>query len=150
MHAAAQSGHTETMELLLKYGAKINERDLIGATPLDLAIAAGHIYVVKYLLEKGANPNQDMNPLGSPLLFSTSLGFYNFEIMKLLLEAGANPNSIDFKGNTPLHNVVERGEIEAIKLLLDFGADPNIKNNEGKTPNELTIDPEIKKLFGTK
>ena len=53
IHEASNYGHVELVELLIKYGAKVN--DHIGPiTPLHDASQNGHFEVVKLLLKAGA------------------------------------------------------------------------------------------------
>lgn len=54
IHWAADSGHINIIELLLKNGADINLRDSDGQTAVHYAASCGHLECVKYLLAKGA------------------------------------------------------------------------------------------------
>src|SRR5262249_49761230 len=61
--------------------------------PLVNAARNGHIELVRFLLERGANPNEPepgFAPHGGALLAAVS--GKHLEIVKLLLEHGANPN----------------------------------------------------------
>ncbi|UWX11127.1 CRPV-018 [Crowpox virus] len=55
LHRAASVGSLELIELFLSYGVNVDIKDKIGNTPLFYALH--YPYVVKALLEKGANPN---------------------------------------------------------------------------------------------
>lgn len=57
IHWAADSGHTNIIELLLKSGADINRQDAEGQTALHYAASCGHVNCVKFLLEKAADKN---------------------------------------------------------------------------------------------
>jgi ankyrin repeat protein len=69
--------------------------------PLRCAAGAGHLEVVKLLLDRGANPNEPepgIAPHGGAL--HAAIGGKHFEIVKLLLERGANPNAtVESSGN---------------------------------------------------
>ena len=82
----------------------------------------GKINFVKYLLEKGVDPNSH---LGSALSYSSLNG--HDKIVKILLDAGADVN---INNGTPLRYASTRGQAETIKILLDAGADVHAKNDE--------------------
>lgn len=54
IHWAADRGHVNIIELLLKNGANIDLQDVDGQTPLHYAASCGHLNCVKFLLKKGA------------------------------------------------------------------------------------------------
>lgn len=57
LYIAAQRGHTEVVEILIKNGANVNENDN-GWTPLQTASLKGREKVVEVLLKNGANINE--------------------------------------------------------------------------------------------
>ncbi|EGR33296.1 hypothetical protein IMG5_056750 [Ichthyophthirius multifiliis] len=59
LHWAAKRGNSQISEVLIKYGADVNSRDIIGRTPLLLAINKGHDEIVQILLENKASPWSD-------------------------------------------------------------------------------------------
>lgn len=67
-----------------------------------------------------------------PLLFGTSR-----------LQLASSPiNQHDSAGNAPLHNAIERGQIDMVERLLQQGADPNLLTKHGSmkyTPLHLAI-----------
>ena len=56
LHRAAALGACEVAATLLAYGADINARDDLGATPLHDATTYGHPDMVEFLLQDGADP----------------------------------------------------------------------------------------------
>ncbi len=91
--------------------------------PLRCAAGAGHIEVVKLLLERGANPNEPepgIAPLGGAL--HTAIGGKHYEVVKLLLEHGANPNApVESSGNCASMAKHVGASKELISLLASYG-----------------------------
>jgi ankyrin repeat protein len=139
--ATRQSGSAETIRALVAKGADPNATDALGGTALMLAAETGDVEVVKLLIEKGANMNQQASPgFGMPRIGNAPNGpppdpatgytaliaageAGNLEVVKLLLEKGADPNRRMVMGFTPLMMATQRGDVEAMRLLLAKGAD---------------------------
>lgn len=115
---AAFFGHWKVCDLLINHGADPNAViDKTGETPLHNALSkAGRPYfhyVVRLLLEKGANPN-----------VATVPG----------IETGAFMRDIRTCGETPLHRAAAYAGPDTIELLLKHGADKMAKDANGDTP----------------
>ncbi len=91
--------------------------------PLRNAAGAGHIEVVKLLLERGANPNQPepgIAPHGGAL--HAAIGGKHLAIVKLLLEHGANPNAeVESSGNCLSMAKFAGAPQEMIDLIASYG-----------------------------
>ncbi|KAL4805762.1 ankyrin repeat-containing domain protein [Aspergillus unguis] len=80
-----------------------------------------HTDGVKYLLQRGADPNV-LDGLGqSALHFAVNGGYRRLGIVELLLQRGADPNIRDYEGMTPITQTV--GDLDILRLLVDNGAD---------------------------
>lgn len=55
-HSAAGKGDFKTVKKMIKNGRSINEKDAFGATPLIIATVSGKVDIVKFLLNKKADP----------------------------------------------------------------------------------------------
>lgn len=130
----------DILDLLLKNGININQKNKINYTPLALAIRLESVEIVKFLLEKNAAIDLIIHELS---LLHLAVITKNYEIIKLLVQYGINLNSLTTYNETALHLAVELQLVEVVQLLLDRGSDRNIKNNN----NELPIDIAQKKEF---
>lgn len=54
---ACSGGHEEIVKILLDNGAKIEDHNENGHTPLMEAASSGHVAIAKILLERGAGIN---------------------------------------------------------------------------------------------
>lgn len=115
---AAFFGHWKVADFLIGLGADPNWREpATQETPLHSALSkAGrphYAYVVRLLLEKGADPNA-----------ATLAG----------AETGAFMRDVRTKGETPLHRAAAFADVSVIRLLLDAGADRERRDAHGDTP----------------
>jgi ankyrin repeat protein len=65
----------------------------------------------------------------------------------LLLDRGAEINARDIGGRSALMKAATRGSVESVKVLLARGADPSFRDKKGRSAENLTKDPEIKRLL---
>ena len=89
---------------LLEYGADPNHMDMIGLTPLLVAITMIQdpnecAEMCEVLLQRGANPNLCGKHMTSPLLAAVIK--QNFAVVKLLVDYGANVNA-EYQTDFPL------------------------------------------------
>ena len=115
---AAFFGHWKVCDFLINNGADVNAPvDKTNETPLHNALAkAGrpyYFYVVKLLVEKGADVNTKTIPG---------------------LETGAFMRDVRTKGETPLHRAAAYADEQTINFLINNGADKEIKDANGDSP----------------
>lgn len=115
---AAFFGHWKVCDFLIANGADVNSTvDKTGETPLHNALAkAGrpyYLYVVKLLVEKGANVNIKTKPG---------------------IATGAFMRDVRTKGETPLHRAAAYADEATISFLLANGADKKARDNNGDSP----------------
>ena len=122
---ASMLDHGSIVVLLLKAGADANANPSDGESALYLAAQRGFDFVVKQLLEAGADP--DLKYIDT--LCQTPLQIASFnkheDVVKLLLEGGANVNAAGAWNASALFFAVWQGNLSIVERLLQHGADAN-------------------------
>lgn len=114
--ALHEERYDEAEELLKT--TDINAGATSGATPMLSIIGTGSIESIRFLLERGADPN-----------VTTMIGMGD-------------------GGHSPLHSVVGfDDQFEIMKLLIEYGADVNLRSEAGETPLDIAVslreDPQV-------
>lgn len=92
-------------------------------TPMRNAAAAGHLEIVKLLMEYGADPNlpeEHIAPQGQALYSAVYNGHY--EVARFLLEKGAYPNPAVESSADALSMAMGRSDQKMVELLCSYGA----------------------------
>ncbi|XP_062582484.1 ankyrin repeat domain-containing protein 50-like [Saccostrea cucullata] len=143
---SCENGNTIVVQMLVENGADLEEKccldmfesDFIldtfedeleeeGWSALWWACYGGHLTIVSYLLDKGAN-FQNTNKSGKTPLWA-AIQSKNYEMVALLMEKGLNVNDQDKNGRTPIWWASNSG----MTLLIENGANVNMKLNKGQT-----------------
>ncbi|TPP59183.1 Ankyrin-2 [Fasciola gigantica] len=95
-----------------------------GNTALHIASLAGHIDIVKLLMEYGANVNAQSQNGFTPLYMAAQEN--HVEVVNHLLNNGANPALSTEDGFTPLAVALQQGHDRVVAILLE-------KDSKGKT-----------------
>lgn len=132
-------------ELLLKYGADVNQKNYEGQTALFKVFMGTEdkkqIDIIKLLLQHGADVNIK-DRYGQTPLFAAVLSQNDDSIkgIDMLLAAGADINAKDNEGQTPLIGMFSRKTgywsskyWKTIPWLIEHGAEVNAQDNKGKT-----------------
>lgn len=120
-------------EMLSKPGnTLINTRDITsGDTGLHVVVARSDVLWIRFLLQRGADPNIRNKKGVTPLQMATSLGFADG--VEALIKGGASVNVSDQTGETPLIAAVHSRNVPLVRLLLEKGADPDRNDNSGRS-----------------
>ena len=128
---ALMNGNWDLAKRLIEAGSDVNQWDIYGQGPLNVAIVNETVRgggnpldrdvpdrttpreVVKMLVERGANPNQQL---------------YYQAVARTILGADTG------RGTTPFLTACGNGDIEIVKLLLAHGANPRLATSDGQGP----------------
>nr|XP_054748351.1 ankyrin repeat domain-containing protein 27-like [Lytechinus pictus] len=139
LHVAALHGHDGMIDVLLRRGAGVNQKNGSSqqCTPLHLACQCNHPKIVSKLLHHAAKCNIRDVRGNTPLHYCCLNG--HLEPAEALLQYGANVNQTNQRGNTPLHEAARFNFTSLVKLLLDSGqANPHCRNKAQQIPLRLT------------
>ncbi|MFM7376925.1 MAG: ankyrin repeat domain-containing protein [Erythrobacter sp.] len=133
LEAVKESEGDKATEMLSKPGTQIvNTRDITsGDTGLHIAVARSDLLWVRFLLQRGADPNIRNKKGSTPLQMATALGFT--EGVGALIKGGASVEIADQTGETPLITAVHARNVALVRLLLEKGADPDRNDNSGRS-----------------
>ncbi|TET05902.1 hypothetical protein E3J79_03870 [Candidatus Dependentiae bacterium] len=149
LHEAAKSGSLEQVQNILDSGADVNavsqdsfrpyknwtiedDADVVGWSPLDVAVKHGFVDIAALLIERGAAVNAADQDGNTPLHVATYEG--QEATAQLLLNRGANINAANKSGWTALHFASRYGHPAIVNLLVDKGANIDSKNNYNYVP----------------
>ncbi len=160
---ATRENGIETVKVLLKHHALVNQQSAEGHTALLTAIQNAHIELSNLLIEAGADVNLANDRGWNPLYMAIKMrspekgtmpnpyidmnGLY--QVIEQLLAKGANVNA-RLLDDTEVHNSIRStwlaeagatpflraslcGDLKVMKLLLAHGADPKIATTDGTT-----------------
>jgi ankyrin repeat protein len=148
------------VEFLLKNGAnpnflpKVVEISQNTNTPLIQAVSYKNRYLVKLLIQYGADVNQESADdliakwTTTPLI--TSIG--DFKMFRYLVKKGAKINKINRNGDNPLIYAAINCKTKYLSLLINSGESCSVKNKELSTPIMESLrhsDPDYRDFYKT-
>jgi ankyrin repeat protein len=123
--AAASSGHTECIELLLDAGSDKEAKQIDGFTPLLMTAQKGYAKCLQLLLNAGADKEATTKRRSTALLIAAQYG--HLECIKLLLKAGCNVHALNILGASALVVAVENNHVDCVRTPVQAGADITIE-----------------------
>jgi len=125
LHWAVRADDLETVDLLIRAGAKVSTANREGLMPMQLAALNGSAAMLEKLIKAGANANAPLTPSeDTALMMAARTG--KADAVKVLLDNGAKIDAKETWGDTTaLMWAVSEGHRAVVKLLIDRGADVN-------------------------
>lgn len=120
-------------QILLDAGAGINTHsNEFKESALTLACYKGHLDMVRFLLEAGADQEHKTDEMHTALMEASMDG--HVEVARLLLDSGAQVNMPTDSFESPLTLAACGGHVDLAMLLIERGANIEEVNDEGYTP----------------
>lgn len=163
IHHAVEALQPELVDLLLRSGASVTDRDANGETPLhrcaDLrqAPAEAAAAMTALLIDRGAEVDARNWDEVTPL--HQAVRARNLIVVEVLLRRGADPNARDkSRGSTPLRRAVSATGaggtagtaalmVPLTRLLLEHGADPNQRDKRGVPVHASARAPAVRAVL---
>ena len=116
-------------EKLINEGPTIvNTRDSsTRRTALHFAIEDRYLLGIRYLLQKGANPDHADKEGTTPMALAIQLNFT--DAVEALIRQKANVNAANRSGETPLIIAVQLDKAQMVRMLIKAGANPDVTDN---------------------
>lgn len=150
-HEAAAAGDMNALRVAVTDKSTLNMPDELGNTPLDLAVAAGHVAAVNHLIGEGATATERTLSLAqSPAVQHAVQGALSLRRQELrlcehvaggqvaqvrkLMALGVDPNCLTHDHQmSVLMQAARDGKVEIVQILLESGANPDYVNPQTKS-----------------
>ena len=145
VHLAAEHGHSEALEYLLKnYDDKdhslLNATNEDRLTPLQVAAKNGQTHIVTTLIDHYKQSVDQKTPENQNDLLALAVYSGSQKLVDELINRGFNVNGRNNLGQTALHIAAKEGHLELANHLINkHNANINAQDNNSDTPLSLAI-----------
>ena len=137
IHDAASRGNIDEVKACVSRGDNVNGKDGSGNTPIVLAVVKGHLPVVEFLLNNGADAHAPPpNKRSAMLLAAVCSG--NLGITRLLVRHGGL-DVANSEGGDPLLAAVNIGRANIVQYLINEGAAVNMLGAHKVAPLHVAV-----------
>lgn len=113
-------------------GVNVNSRGANEVSALFLACQEGHLTLVRYLLQAGAEIDSSLNCGATPIYVAAERGWVS--VVRFLVQNGANLKKGNIDGHHPLHVAAQNNHSEIIRILVENGEDIECTTKQKATP----------------
>ena len=134
LHNAAGYGHSDIVRTLLQNGAKVDEQNFQGLTPLMFAVQNCHCEIARQILHVGCDLSVRVETSEYTVLHcGAAVGCV--ACVQSLVNAGVEVDAVDAMGCSALVTAVVHEHPEVVRVLLEEGhCQPNMQDdNSGMT-----------------
>ena len=152
LHTAARRGNLDVFKFLYNKTCEKNPKNLLGESPLDVAISGNNVEIFDFLANSGNYNFDKVDKDGRTILhyIARKIRYRPInEIVKLILNNVQNKEPIDFDGNSPLHYAAaEKGRLDFFKLFWNEATfSKTAKNYYNYTPLDLAYRNEVRNFI---
>jgi len=143
--ALAETGDLAGLKAAVAAGGDVNKARR-GIQPIHEAAKGGHLQMVRWLLDEGADLNATDLFGWTPAMLAASEG--HLDLLGLLHARGADLNRGDGDGITPLMWAATNGHEEVVRYLLEIGrVDTGAKDEQGRDAFDFARFGENQAIF---
>ena len=128
---ACLQGHNACVNVLLEFGAAVDEATDDRITPLGLAALLGRADCLETLISARANV-EGTSSGGTPAI-AEAAATGHAACVRLLLDAGAQAECWGGDSETALCGAIEYGDAMCVEMLIEAKADCNVIDSQGRT-----------------
>ncbi|XP_059473664.1 uncharacterized protein LOC132195582 [Neocloeon triangulifer] len=145
LFVGVKEGALDCVKQMVEKGAKVDEQDINGWTPLHVAASTAQLECGAFLIEKGAQVNMCTNE-GRPPIFHV-FDFPHVGFVSMLFKNGSFGDFTDNEKNNVLHYMLSKGTADYLEFML---SQPRIKkllnetNSAGKTALHIAVEKGLK------